>query len=153
MVKNSIASKLENLPTGQSDRIISLRLPQSNHQYATLFSVYSLTLQAELAEKDKFYSDLRCLLQSTHADDKAIILGDFNVRVDQAWNGVLEKHGVGNCSENGHLPLEFCTKWQLVITNNIFWQKHSLKTTWMHPRSLIVSSCARETAKTSYTPE
>ena len=153
MVKNSIASKLENQPTGQSDRIISLRLPQSNHQYATLFSVYSLTLQAELAEKDKFYSDLRSLLQSTHADDKAIILGDFNVRVDQAWNGVLEKHGVGNCSENGHLPLEYCTKRQLVITNNIFWQKHSLKTTWMHPRSLIVSSCARETAKTFYTLE
>ena len=40
MVRNSIASKLENQPTGHSDRIISMRLPLWNQQYATLFSVY-----------------------------------------------------------------------------------------------------------------
>ena len=41
MVRNSIASKLENQPTGHSDRIITMRLPLWNQQYATLFSVYS----------------------------------------------------------------------------------------------------------------
>ena len=138
MVRNSIASKLENQPAGHSDRIISMRLPLWNQQYATFFSVYTPTLKAEPAEKDRFYSDLRSLIQSTPADDKVVILGDFNARVGQdseAWKGVLGKHGVGNCNENGRLLLEFCAEKQFTITNTIFQQKNSLKTTWMHPRS------------------
>jgi len=50
MVKNSIASRLEHLPTGHSDRIMSMRLPLCNDQHATLFSIYSPTLQANPAE-------------------------------------------------------------------------------------------------------
>jgi len=100
--------------------------------------VYAPTLQAEPAEKDRFYSELRGHLQSIPADDKVIILGDFNARVGQdvdAWKGVLGRHGVGNCNDNGRLLLELCTEQQLVITNTIFQQKDRLKTTWMHPRS------------------
>ena len=138
MLRTSIASKLDILPTGHSDRIMSMRLPLRGNQNVTLFSVYAPTLDAEPAEKDKFYSDLRSLLQNTPADDKAIILGDFNARVGQdadAWKGVLGRHGVGNCNDSGRLLLEFCTEQQLVITNTIFQQRDSLKTTWMHPRS------------------
>ncbi|XP_063588714.1 uncharacterized protein LOC134765849 [Penaeus indicus] len=85
---------------------MSMRLPLKNEQYATLFSVYAPTLQAEPAEKDRFYSELRGHLQSIPADDKVIILGDFNARVAQdvdAWKGVLGRHGVGNCNDNGRL--------------------------------------------------
>ena len=138
MVKDCIASKLEHLPTGHSDRIISMRLPLHGNQFLTLFSVYAPTLLAEPAEKDKFYSDLRNLVQSAPADDKVIVLGDFNARVGrnaEAWKGVLGKHGVGNCNNNGRLLLEFYTELQLSITYTNFQQKNSLKTTWMHPRS------------------
>ena len=38
-----------------------MRLPLSNQQYATLFSLYSRILQANPVENDKFYSDLRSL--------------------------------------------------------------------------------------------
>ena len=51
------------------------------------------------------------------------------------WKGILGRHGFRNCNDNGRLLLEFCTEQQLVITNTIFQQKNSLKTTWMHPRS------------------
>ncbi|XP_051657446.1 craniofacial development protein 2-like [Manacus candei] len=138
MIKNSILSKLENLPTGHSDHIISLRLPLHNKQHVVLFSICAPTLQADPAEKDKFYTDLRLLTQKVPADDKIIILGDFNARVGknfEAWKGVLGKHGVGNCNDNGRLLLEFCAEQQLTITNTIFQQKNSLKTTRMHPRS------------------
>ena len=52
MVKDSIATKLSNLPTGHTDRIMSMRLPLGNQQHATLFSVYAPTLQADSSEKD-----------------------------------------------------------------------------------------------------
>ena len=114
-----------------------MRLPLENKQYATLFSVFAPTLQAEPAEKDKFYSELRSLLQSTPADDKLLILGDFNARVGQdkvAWKGIPGRQGYGNFN-NGRLPLEFCTEQQLDINNTIFQQKDSLKKSWMHHRS------------------
>ena len=125
-------------PSGHSDRIVSMRLPLKNNQYATLFSVYAPTLQAEPAEKEKFYSELRSLPQGTPTDDKLFVLGDFNARVGQdavTWKGILGRHNVGNCNDHGRLLLEFCMEQQLVITNTIFQQKDSLKTTWMHSRS------------------
>ena len=54
MVRNSIASKLENQPTGHSDRIISMRLPLWNQQYATLFSVYSRHSKQSLRRRTGF---------------------------------------------------------------------------------------------------
>ena len=137
MVRNSVASKLDRLPTGHSDRIMLMRLPLEG-KHLTLFSVYAPTLLADPADKDIFYSDLRRLLNNTPEDDKVLILGDFNARVgrdSEAWKGVLGRHGVGNCNDNGRLLLEFCAEHQLVITNTTFQQKDCLKTTWMHPRS------------------
>ena len=83
VLRTYIASKLEDLPTGRSNHIMSMRLLLKNKQYATVFSVYAPTLQAEPAEKDKFYSEFRSLLQNTPADDKLLILGDFNAKVSQ----------------------------------------------------------------------
>lgn len=117
-----------------------MRLPLNIEQHLTLFSVCSPTLRAEPAEKERFYSDLRRLLQSTPAADKVLILGDFNARVGrdtEAWKGVLGRHGVGNCNDNGRLLLEFCSEQQLTITSTIFQQRDNLKTTWMHPRSKL----------------
>ena len=138
MVVDSIASRLEHLPTGHSDRIISMRLPLHKQQYVTLFSVYAPTLQADEGEKDKFYTELQNLVRKTPVEDKVIILGDFNARVGQdfeAWKGALGKHGIGKCNDNGGRLLELCMEQQLIITNTVFQQKNRLKTTWMHPRS------------------
>ncbi|XP_069767753.1 craniofacial development protein 2-like isoform X4 [Narcine bancroftii] len=117
---------------------MSMRLPLQNKRCITLISVYAPTLQAEPAEKDKFYTDLRNLIQRTPTADKVVILGDFNARVgkdSETWPGILGKHGVGKCNDNGRLLLELCAEQRLVITNTLFQQRDSLKTTWMHPRS------------------
>ena len=81
MMKTSIARKLQNLPDGHSDCIMSLRLPVQDNKVATVLSVYAPTLQAETGVKEAFYPDLHKLLQQVESEDKLLIFGDFNARV------------------------------------------------------------------------
>ena len=74
MVRNSIASKLERLPTGHSDHIMSMRLPLEGKQHLTHFSVYAPTLLADPVDKDILYSDLCSLLTNIPEDNKVLIL-------------------------------------------------------------------------------
>ncbi|WP_419595932.1 endonuclease/exonuclease/phosphatase family protein, partial [Thiolapillus sp.] len=133
MIKTSIARKLQNLPVGHSDRIMSLRLPIQDNKFATVLSVYAPTLQAETGVKEAFYRDLHNLPHQVDSKHKLPILGDFNARVGrdfELWKGVLGRHGIGNCNDNGRLLLEFCSEHQLVITNTLFQQKDRFKATW-----------------------
>ena len=54
MIKTSTARKLQNLPVGHSDRIMSLRLPTQDNKFSTLLSVYAPTLQAETGAEEAF---------------------------------------------------------------------------------------------------
>ena len=80
MIKTSIARKLQNLPGGLSDRIMSLRLPVQDSKFATALSVYAPTLQTETGVKETFFRDLHNLLQQVDSKDKLLILGDFNAK-------------------------------------------------------------------------
>ena len=55
MLRTSIASKLENLSYGHSDRIMPMHLPLENNKYVKLISVYAPTLEAfyNVTMKDK----------------------------------------------------------------------------------------------------
>jgi len=117
---------------------MSWRIPLTNSRYATLISAYAPTLDAEEESKDRFYSQLHTLFQSIPHDDKIILLGDFNARVGrnhQLWQGIMGRHGVGKCNDNGLRLLTFCSQHSLVITNTCFQLRDMFKTTWMHPRS------------------
>ena len=60
--------------------------------------------------KEAFYRYLHDLLQQVDPKDKLLFLGDFNARVGrdfELWRGVLGRHGIGNCNDNGCLLLEF----------------------------------------------
>ena len=136
MIKTSIARKLQNLPVRHSDRIMSLRLQVQDNKFATVLSVYVPTLQAETGVKEAFYLDLHNLLQQVVSKDK-LISGDLNARVGrdfELWKGVLCRHGIGNCNDNGRSLLEFCSDPQLNITNTLFLQKDRFEATWRHPR-------------------
>ena len=89
-------------------------------------------------------------------------MGDLNARVGRdhtVWQGVLRRHGVGNCNANERMLLELCAELGLIITNSLFQQIAKFKTIWQHPRSWntgtswTTSSCARRTSVTCYTPE
>ena len=138
MIKTSITRKMQNLPVGHSDCIMSLRLPIQDNKFATVLSVYAPTLQAETGVEEAFSHDLHNLLQQVDSKEKLLILGDFNTRVGQdfqLWKGVLGRHGIGNSNDNRCLVLEFCSDHQLVITTTLFQQKDRFKATYRHPRS------------------
>ena len=88
--------------------------------------------------KDNFYEDLNTVIAAVPNADKLIILGDFNARVGSdsvSWEGVIGKHGVGNCNSNGLLLLLTCAEHSLLITNTVFNLPTRNRTTWMHPHS------------------
>ena len=88
--------------------------------------MYAPTLQAETGVNEAFYRDLHNLLLQVDSGDKILIVGDFNARVGQdfeLWNGVLGRHRIDNCNDKGHLLPEFCSEYQLIITNTLFQQK------------------------------
>ena len=62
MTKTSIVRKLQNLPVGHSDGIMSLRLPFQDNRFATVLSMYAPALQAETGVKEAFYHDLHYFL-------------------------------------------------------------------------------------------
>ena len=104
----------------------------------SIVSAYAPTMTNEEEVKERFYQDLDKLLLSIPAEDKLIIMGDFNARVGQdsgVWKGIIGKHGVGKENSNGTLLLSECAKHDLAITNTFFRLPTKKKTTWMHPRS------------------
>ena len=58
-IKTSAARKLQNLPIGHSDRLVSLIFQIQDNKFATVISVYAPILQAEIGLKGAFYCDLQ----------------------------------------------------------------------------------------------
>ena len=137
-IRSTLVSKLIEQPKAINDRLMVVKLSLPQQRCATLISIYAPTMQHTDETKEKFYSELRGVIDSVPRQDKLIILGDFNARVGAdwtAWEGVLGRHGVGKCNSNGQLLLELCMTYNLSITNTMFQLPHRNRTSWMHPRS------------------
>ena len=137
-IKTELMGKLPSSPKGFNDRLMTLRLPIEGNRFATLISAYAPTMTNPDNTKEKFYEDLKNLIEKTPRADKLIILGDLNARVGtdwKTWKGVLGKHGIGKNNSNGDLLLETCSTYGLLITNTCFQLPKRNRTSWMHPRS------------------
>ena len=135
-VRNSLLRMVE-LGTGGSERLLTLRLHTSSGP-CTLISVYAPTLTSSSEEKDIFYENLDAIVKNTPADDRLILLGDYNARVGaeySSWPTCLGHFGIGKVNENGQRLLEFCTFNDLCVTNSFFQTKPQHKVSWRHPRS------------------
>ena len=136
-IKTTLVDKLEELPFGLSDRLMSFRLPLQGGRFATVISVYAPTMSHSEDDILLFYADLRKLLSGISKDDKILLMGDFNARVgtdSDIWN-CLGKNGYGKQNSNGLHLLQLCTEFNFIIGNTIYRQKNKYKGTWMHPRS------------------
>ena len=68
----------------------------------TVIHVYALISNAEEAEVEQFYEDLRDLLKLTPTKDVLFITGDWNAKVgSQETPGVTGKFGLGAQNEEG----------------------------------------------------
>ena len=137
-IKNHIVKKLDSVPDGLNDRLMTLKLPLGKKRSAILISAYDPTLTNTDDVKDKFYEELKTLISTVSPSDKLILLGNFNACVAknyQAWQGVLGHHRIGKCNSNGLRLLKTCISHRLTITNTMFRFPTRDKTSWMHPRS------------------
>ena len=137
-VRTELLARITALPTGISDRLMTMRIPLAAHTNLTLISVYAPTMAYSDEEKEQFYLQLSNIIRAVPQSDKLLILGDFNARVGNSsttWPNVLGPHGIGNMNSNGLLLLSLCAEEGLTITNTLFKLPDIHKTTWMHPRS------------------
>ena len=78
-IKKNIVTKLTEMPRPVSDRIMTMRLPLSKDNFATIISVYNQ-------------------LASVLSADKLLLIGDFNARIgrdNDKWPLVVGKNGIG----------------------------------------------------------
>ena len=89
----------------------------------TVIQAYAPTSNAEEAEVEWFYEDLKDLLELTPKKDVLLIIGDWNAKVGtQETPGVSGKFGLGIQNEAGQRLIEFCQENTLVIANTLFQQ-------------------------------
>ena len=98
----------------------------------TVIQVYAPTSNAEEAEVERLYENLRDLLELTPQKDVLFIIGDWNAKVgSQETPGVTGKFGLGIRNEAGQR--EFCQENALVIANTLFQQHKRRLYTWTSP--------------------
>ncbi|XP_072106353.1 LOW QUALITY PROTEIN: uncharacterized protein [Mobula birostris] len=134
-VRSHLVRKLASLPKGVNDRLTTLQLPLQNRSQTTLISTYAPTMTNPDVMKGRFYEEPDALLSAVRGTDKLILLGDFNARGGRdsaAWQGVVGRHGVGNCNSNGLLLLKTCAAHGLLTTNTTFRLPTRNRTSWMH---------------------
>ena len=102
----------------------------------TVIQVYALASNAEEAEVEQFYEDLKDLLELTPKKDVLFIIGDWNAKVgSQEIPGATGKFGLGVQNEAGQRLIEFCPENTLVIANSLFQQHKRRLYIWTLPDS------------------
>ena len=110
--------------------MISVRF-QGNPFNITVIQVYAPTNNTEEAEVERFYEDLRDLLELTPEKDVLFSIRDWNAKVrSQEIPGVTGKFGLGVQNEAGQRLIEFCQENALVIANTLFQQHKRRLYTW-----------------------
>ena len=96
-----------------------------------VIQAYDPTSNAEEAEVEWLYEDLKDILELTPKKDVLFIIGDWNALVrSQETLGVIGKFGLGVQNEAGQMLIEFCQENALVIANTLF-QQHKIRLyTW-----------------------
>lgn len=69
-IKTSMRSQLEEIPTGVSDRMITMEVPLAYGRYATMTTVYAPTIVCKDEVKEAFYNELTSIVRNVTVDNK-----------------------------------------------------------------------------------
>ena len=117
----------------KNDRMISVCF-QGKPFNITVIQAYAPTSNAEEAKVERFYEDLKDLLERTPKKDVLLIIGDWNAKLrSQETLGVTGTFGLGVQNEAGQRLIEFCQENTLVIANTLFQQRRRRLYTWTSP--------------------
>ena len=117
----------------KNDRMISVCF-QSKPFIIKVIQVCALTSNAEEAEVELFYEELKNLLELTPQNCVLFIIGDWNAKEgSQETPGVTGKIVLGVQNEAGKRLIEFCQENALVIANTLFQQHKRRFYTWTSP--------------------
>ena len=139
--KNGVAimvnKRVQNAVLGcnlKNDRMTSVHF-QGKPFKITVIPVYAPANNAEEAEVEQFYEDLKDLLEiAPKKKDVLLIIGDWNAKVgSQETPGVTGKFGLGVQNEAGQRLIEFCQEKALVRANTLFQQHKRRLYTWTSP--------------------
>ena len=104
----------------KNNRMISVHF-QGKPFNITVIQVYAPTSNTEEAEVERFYEDLKNLLESTPEKDVFFIIGDWNAKVwSQEIPGIMDKFGLGVENEAAWRLTELCQENALFIANTLF---------------------------------
>ncbi|CAM2111007.1 unnamed protein product [Caretta caretta] len=127
-IKNSLLEVSEP-PTNGSERILALRLFTSEGP-VNLVSEYAPTLSSSSDIKDQFYNQLNTTTSKIPKHEYVFLVGEFNVKLGadhEAWTNCLGQHRIGKMNGNGQRLLEFCSYYDLCVTNSILPDKVAKK--------------------------
>ena len=117
----------------KNDRMISVHFHGKPFNI-TVIQVYAPTTNAKEAEVERFYKDLKDLLELTPQKDVLFITGGWNAKVgSQEIPEVAGKFGLGVQNQVGQRLTEFCQENTLVIANTLFQQHNRRLYTWSSP--------------------
>ena len=95
---------------------------------------YAPTSNAEETEVERFYEDLKDLLELTPKKYVLFIIEDWIAKVgSQETPGETGKFGLGMRNEVGQRLIEICQENALVIANTLFQQHKRRLFTWTSP--------------------
>ena len=117
-INKDIVTKLTEMPRPVSDKIMTMRLPLSKDNFATIISEYAPTMTNPNENKEAFYNQLATVLSGIPRTDKLLLIGDFNARIGRDNDKgplVMGKHGIGKCkSSNDELLLALCPEFEMI---------------------------------------
>ena len=106
----------------KNDKMVSVRF-QGKPFNIMVIQVYAPMSNAEEAEVEWFYEDLKDLLELTPKEDVLFIIGVWDAKVgSQEVPRVTGKFGLGIQNEAGQRLIEFCQGNALVKENTLFQQ-------------------------------
>lgn len=117
-----------------SDRTMYIKL-KAYPTNINIIQCYAPTAEKPDQEIEKFYMEVKELLNHAKSNEVTIIMGDMNAKIgDQEVDSVVGKYGLGERNNRGDRLIQFCQDENFVITNTWFKLPKRRLYTWQSPQ-------------------